>query len=339
MPPNDPSTSRCTRFSLFEAFGPLSSIFQRSGDGKLGNARHGPPRELEEHASQLLRALLSSLKRLELSRALPDLSEASSPRSSASSSKALGAMEAPSSGSRSATRDRSTCPSNPGPSPARFSFQAFADPSSPSPTSGRRLPPRKETSPRACRHLVPAPHLVPRAWPDLVRATPASVRRHRIRRPPPLPPSFAQGRDPIRSASTERGDRSCKNSDDPPLDCEDSRTFENQVSSSSLEKTHPKGCFGIARGDYFPRLRLWRFLARSFLYLCFRIFLRRFLITLPILDPFPQVTSPLALSLSRPQHRSAVQRERQARTSAVDPGRSPARLKLPLDPRLAPCFP
>jgi hypothetical protein len=32
---------------------------------------------------------------------------------------------------------------------------------------------------------------------------------------------------------------------------------------------------------YLPRLRLWRIFARSFLYLCFRIFFLRFLITLP----------------------------------------------------------
>jgi hypothetical protein len=33
---------------------------------------------------------------------------------------------------------------------------------------------------------------------------------------------------------------------------------------------------------YLPRLRLCRFRARSFLYLCLRIFFRRFLMTLPI---------------------------------------------------------
>ena len=36
---------------------------------------------------------------------------------------------------------------------------------------------------------------------------------------------------------------------------------------------------------YLPRFRLCRLRARSFLYLCFRIFFRRFLMTLPIDTP------------------------------------------------------
>lgn len=50
---------------------------------------------------------------------------------------------------------------------------------------------------------------------------------------------------------------------------------------------------------YLPRLRLCRFRARSFLCLCFRIFLRRFLMTLPTVRTF-RVTWRGMVSVDRP---------------------------------------
>ncbi len=53
------------------------------------------------------------------------------------------------------------------------------------------------------------------------------------------------------------------------------------------EKKRTDGLHRCVQGGpcYLPRFRLWRLRARSFLYLCLRIFLRRFLITLPIVPP------------------------------------------------------
>jgi hypothetical protein len=75
------------------------------------------------------------------------------------------------------------------------------------------------------------------------------------------------------------------------------------------------------RSDYLPRLRLCRFLARSFLYLCFRIFLRRFLITLPM------VSLPISQPMSQ---RFAARRFRHAqRGTARAPAHIAGRSSLP----------